>query len=236
MMQRRRLILDGLEPGDRYRFASALFNRFRDALEVRFPAVDGYQVVWEDAQSVFRISRGNFWGLAVTLVSKDAALKVWDLQVEPCFPVVHRFTEPILRSFGRSPTASWFSSQIFAHLVLVPMLALLPFLVVYRLALLILGSDARGAAGQFDLLWPEMQASWGGPIPQLRKRSPGLIYGLAFLATAAAATGCIWLAETSKCGVTLTTALYFVGFILVLLSLILLIGSALIALGFEIGR
>lgn len=96
-MQRRRFILDGLAESDRYQFLSAFVGRFTQALSLQFPPAFGYQVAWDEAHRLWRISRGKFWGVNVSLAAKDSAMNTWDLKFEAFFPVVHTYTEPIKR-------------------------------------------------------------------------------------------------------------------------------------------
>jgi len=238
-MQTRRFVLDGLEEQNRREFAGAILTRLVQNLRVEYPRESGYQPVWDDEESVLCISRGNFWGLEVGLVASDSSLKTWEAKFKPFFPLVRRMMQPILRTIGWSPRpfaarALW--GHVFVPLMIIPVTIAIPFIALYRIALLVLERDVAAAAHRLDLLWPSIQAMWPGQTLVLEKSIPILNYLLVTVATGLAATACFVMSGAPAITATKNAALIIIGVLLAIVALVFLIVLAVAALGFEIRR
>jgi hypothetical protein len=239
-MQRRRIILEGLAETDRIPFVSAFVKRYVRALSFQFPPELGYQLAREPASDAWNITRGRFWGLLVRVVSKDAALTWVDVTIEGYFPAVRRIVEPMQHLNRRWDNLSglprWLMSHFLVPLLLIPVMALLPFLALYRLATLSLTSDILAATRQLDSLWPEFQAFCPGAASLSRPRSRVLTYSLAVMGLVLAAVGCFWWTGLAGIDENWKTALYVAGVILALVSVGFLVALIMTLLGFEMER
>ena len=238
-MQTRRFVLDGLEKENRREFAGAIVTRLVQDLRVEYPLENGYQPVWDEVEGVLSISRGNFWGLEVGLVSNDSSLKKWDAKFKPFFPLVRRMMQPILRTVEWTPRpfaarALW--GHLFVPLMIIPVMVAIPFIAVYRIALLVLEKDVGAAAHRLDLLWPSIQAMWPGQTLVLEKSIPILNYFLITAGTGLAATACFLMSESPGIKAATNTALVITGVVLAMVSAVFLIVLVIASLGFEIRR
>ncbi len=192
------------------------------------------------------ISRGRFWGLHVSVVPEDVALRSLKITIDGYFPIFQRILERIER-LGNIPGSekldeeAWkWGQAAWRHLVfpilIFPGMAILPLLAVYPLAKLSLRSDVLAAARQLESLWPEVQASWPVSVSLSRPLSPTVVYSLALVLGVGAAAGCFWLAGLETTGESWRTALYVAGGILGFASLVVLIALIMTILGFEVER
>jgi hypothetical protein len=238
-MQSRRFILDGLEEANRREFAGAALGRFIDALRLEFRSEAGFACIWDDQDGVLRISRGNFWGLEVSLEAGDSACKIWEWKLKAFFPVVRRVMQPIERAIEWKPRPAAvriFWGHLLVPLYLFPLLFALPFMAGYRIALLALEKDVSSAARRLDLFWPSVQARWPGQPPELQRRSPLLAFSVASAATALSAALCFHVAALPGTSDKMGTALIIAGVVFSVISLVFLIGLILGALGFGPSR
>lgn len=179
-MQLRRTNLDQLAEIDRPRFLAPLVNRLAQALGEQFPEASGYQysLGWGPALCVnpktdpvsvqetcrmasLRIFRGSFWGLHLRIDPQDKSLRRPKVTIDPYFSAIQNPVESLNRFFNQPARAQWLH-PISAHLLLpilvVIAVALLTLLAVHQLAKLWLRGNARAAARQLDMIWPEMQS------------------------------------------------------------------------------
>jgi len=236
-MQRRYIHLDALSPENKNLFLSAFVKQFTEVLRLRFPAESGFALVWDDQQLAWQIVRGFFFGLNVMLVPQKCDWSVFELRFDAFFPLFKTLTRPLERFFKPIDDLSHLPKAAFWHtfggILIALMLPLLPFYVLYRLALLTRRPDALVAAREADALWPALQATWGSAVTIARPRSLLLVYTLALAATTAATFGSFWLAALPRMepwGIALSIA----GGILVLVSVVLLIAWVLTALGLDV--
>lgn len=251
----RRIHLADLAESDRARFLLAFAERVDRALSHLFPVASGYKHAsgWQLAPCAFskkkspgiqdncymaswQISRGRFWGLNVSVQPEDLALKTLKVTIDGYFPVVQGPAEKLERLFNL-PGQNLLGRFVWGHLVvpllIFPLLLLLPLLAVYRLGKLWLRADVIAADRTLDSMWPEIQASWQVVVSMSRPMSRILIYFLATTGGSAAMWGCFWAAGVESTSEDWRVALYVVGGLLALVSLVMLIALVMTVLGFE---
>jgi hypothetical protein len=257
-MQLRRTNLDQLAEIDRPGFLAALVNRFAHALGEQFPEAFGYQyrLGWgpapcvnpkKDPRSVqetcrmasLSISRGPFWGLHVRVAPRDISLRRIKITIEPYFPAIQNPVESLNRFFNRPARAQWLH-PLLAHLLLpilvVIAVALLPLIAAYQVAKLCLRGNARAAARQLDIIWPEMQSFSPARLALQGQSSPSFtLLMLSVLGTGATA-GCFWLTGLVSISDKWRTVLQVAGGILGLISFGVVIAWIMAMLGFEVDR
>ena len=238
-MQSRRFVLEDLEPDDRVRFATMVFDQLTQDLALQFPPEKGFAQRWDFATDSLLITRGRWWGLEISLRSHDSAGKRWDWNCSGFFPAVRRITVPLGRFVNWGP-GTRLGNTLWAHLVvplyLVPGMAALPFLFLYRVAALALEKDVLAAAHRLDLLWPSLEANWPGARPALEKHTPAFNLLLVCVAAGAASALCVRAMDRPGISDNTSSALLIAAIFLGLASLVALIGLILSALGFEVRR
>jgi hypothetical protein len=175
-MERREADLNGVEQYDRTNLLRVLVKRLNEALILQFPPEAGYQGIMTclpapcvnrkrkpgTGQTVcmmaaWDIQRGPFWGLHVRAMPQDVALRTLKITIEGYFPAIQRPAERLEGLFNFPGQA------LLAHFILpllvVPVMALLPFMALHRLAKLRFRQDVHAVGRQLDSLWPEVQAS-----------------------------------------------------------------------------
>jgi len=234
-VQRRRFILEGLSANDRFAFAEQVFSRLAEDLRAQYLRDRGSRMSWDEARKVLLISRGNFWGLKVGLRARDEHLKIWDWKFDAFFPAIdrigQRFGNPE-RGMPQSGIPRFFAAHILMPLLLIPVLVALPFLALYRIALLALWGDVSGAAHRLDLLWPSIQSLWSGPPPELRRHSLLLVLSLSTAVSGVAGVACFRLEDPSFTN----NWIFVAGIVLLVVSLCCLIGLVMTFLGFEVRK
>jgi hypothetical protein len=210
-----------------------LLERFPQSLRGCFPSESGYHHASEQ-EATWHISRGRFWGLWVTLMTSTSGDRL-DVSITPYFPLVRRYSSHVERwdrDYVHLPGPLRFLAHhiVFAPSVLL-VIAILPVMVVYRLALLPLIPSVRVAQRQLAAVWPGIQASSPGLTDLPRPRSPVKPFLLTAPVAAAITVACFRFAAADTAW---RTILYVAGGIGVVVSLVLVIALALTLLGFEV--
>jgi hypothetical protein len=239
-MQRRVLVFAGLTEIERSEFWAAFRDRYARALTFEFPPSRGFAHQLEPGSTEWTITRGGFWGLRVSVLPQDAAFDSLQVTITPHFPLVEQKMERVGRFLGGSNGTPGILGLVLSHflfgLLVLAVVALLPFFVAYRISLVRLRADVRTAAQRLDSMGPSLQVFRGGTIRLRSQRSPAATYFYYLAASSAATVVLFGLMDMPGIGNGWSTALLVLSIVLGVLSGVLLIAAILTSLGFEVRK
>jgi hypothetical protein len=242
-MKEWRMTLDGLPEAERVRFLLTILGRFNSALQREFPRASGYEYegAW-DADDLgrrgfihdasFRVSRGRFWGLQVRVLSRGSPPESAMVAIDTYYPCWKNFMSPIRRLEDLLNGMPFLGHLAF--LLILPLMVLLPFIALFRLAVLWPRPHAGLAGRQLENAWAEVKDSCPGEVSLARLVPIPVVYFLALILAVAATAGCFWWAGLGSIGESWSIAMDVAGSIFGLLSFSLLVALIMTLLGLDV--
>jgi hypothetical protein len=147
-----RIDLRSVPENDRTVVWKTLLEQYSHALQMHFPAVEGYSFDDSAKPTTWRVTWGSFWGLLIHIRPKNWKLERLDISISGFFPIVgvpSTPTELVEKSFR---SVNGLMDLTFRFL----------FGSIHRLALRGLRPNVRSAYGQLESVWSAIQDSHPG--------------------------------------------------------------------------